>query len=896
MARISGGRILRSVGAVLVLAATLPFVCSGGPAAAVPPPTCGSSTVTVTRVSSPVLYLETGTTLNSMYAGYRIANSTGSAYSDLWVQLGGFGGTAKIKLATSESGLAHPGRVAAGASTTAFFYLTATEKVTSAETHTLSVYTTRPDLAGAAMCTSSFSLTSDTDIEAAANKVTSVTASPSTPQLGGRLTVTVIGDTGQMNNPATFAASPASYSTWPAGAFRLVGSSIVMTGGNSTTITDNLFPTGLAQSDTHYVATYTFAVTGTTATSTPVSPMNHISSGNQIKHTKTDTAYTALSPIPPPVNNTTLGLTVSPAGLPGGGTVTYTVPVQNAGTVDVTLDDITVTLPASVSVTAGTSAWNGSTITDPTVSGTTATFLGTLTVAAGTTRNLTFQATIPAPDGLYTASAFGHFISTTIDTTTSTGDSTPATATVVNSPPPTVTSLSPATGVTLGGTTVVITGTNLSGATAVHFGAVAVTSFTVDSNTQITATAPAGTGTVDVTVTTPIATSATVPGDQYTYTSPPAAPTPPALTSTGIGTADQTTTITIPTSGTATLLNGATPATSVTTSEGTYTLSGSTITFTPVLGFSGQAAPVTYRVADQYGQTGSSTYTPTVTKPTGPTPPALTSTGIGTADQTATVTIPTSGAATLLDGATPANTVTTAEGTYVLSGTTITFTPVLGFSGQAASPVTYRITDAYAQNGTNTYTPTVTKPGGPTPPALTSTGVGTAAQTATVTIPTSGAATLLDGSTPASSVTTAEGTYTLAGTTITFTPVLGFSGQAASPVTYRVTDAYAQNGTNTYTPTVTKPGGPTPPALTSTGVGTADQTTTVTIPASGTATLLDGATPANTVTTAEGTYVLSGTTITFTPVLGFSGQAASPVTYRITDAYAQNGSNTYTPT
>ncbi|WP_212758677.1 IPT/TIG domain-containing protein, partial [Paenibacillus sinopodophylli] len=67
---------------------------------------------------------------------------------------------------------------------------------------------------------------------------------------------------------------------------------------------------------------------------------------------------------------------------------------------------------------------------------------------------------------------------------------------------PTITSISPTAGPTTGGTTVTLTGTNLSGATAVTFGGTAATGFTVNSATQITATAPAGSGTVDVRVTT----------------------------------------------------------------------------------------------------------------------------------------------------------------------------------------------------------------------------------------------------------------------------------------------------------------------------------------------------------------------------------------------------------
>jgi len=86
---------------------------------------------------------------------------------------------------------------------------------------------------------------------------------------------------------------------------------------------------------------------------------------------------------------------------------------------------------------------------------------------------------------------------------------------------PTVTSITPTAGPTAGGTTVTITGTNLTGATTVKFGATNATSFTVNSATQITAISPAGTGTVDVTVTTAGGTSGTVALDQYTYVAAP---------------------------------------------------------------------------------------------------------------------------------------------------------------------------------------------------------------------------------------------------------------------------------------------------------------------------------------------------------------------------------------
>ncbi len=86
---------------------------------------------------------------------------------------------------------------------------------------------------------------------------------------------------------------------------------------------------------------------------------------------------------------------------------------------------------------------------------------------------------------------------------------------------PVVSKVAPREGPLEGGATVTITGANFGGASAVHFGGAAASSFTVDSQGEITATAPAGTGTVDVTVTTPSGTSGPTNADHYTYRTPP---------------------------------------------------------------------------------------------------------------------------------------------------------------------------------------------------------------------------------------------------------------------------------------------------------------------------------------------------------------------------------------
>src|SRR5450759_1697242 len=83
-------------------------------------------------------------------------------------------------------------------------------------------------------------------------------------------------------------------------------------------------------------------------------------------------------------------------------------------------------------------------------------------------------------------------------------------------PLPMVTSISPSGGSPTGGTPVTINGSGFTNAT-VSFGSTAATNVNVMSDSQITATSPAGNGTVDVTVTTPGGTSQTNGMDTFTY-------------------------------------------------------------------------------------------------------------------------------------------------------------------------------------------------------------------------------------------------------------------------------------------------------------------------------------------------------------------------------------------
>lgn len=206
---------------------------------------------------------------------------------------------------------------------------------------------------------------------------------------------------------------------------------------------------------------------------------------------------------------------VSPAGTEGVVHVVVTTPGGDSATG--TADEFTYAptpTVTSVSPAAGpTGGGNSVTIAGTGLTAATAVKFGA-TNATGFTVNSATQitATVPAGSGIVD-----------VTVTTAGGTSSVSLADKYSYvPAPVVTGINPASGPTAGGTSVVITGSNLTAASAVRFGGTAATSFTVNSSTQITATAPAGAvGAVDVTVTTAGGTSATHANDVFTYVAAP---------------------------------------------------------------------------------------------------------------------------------------------------------------------------------------------------------------------------------------------------------------------------------------------------------------------------------------------------------------------------------------
>ncbi len=231
----------------------------------------------------------------------------------------------------------------------------------------------------------------------------------------------------------------------------------------------------------------------------------------------------------------------SPAGT---GTVNVTVTTPN-GTSPVNAPSDQYTYNAAPTVTSVTPnngpAGGTNTVTvagSGFVSGSTSVVFGS---NAGTSVNVTTSSslTVVVPAGSGT-------VSVTVSTTGG-GTSAPLANAYTYNAAPTVTAVSPNNGPAGGTNSVTVSGTGFTGASAVDFGTSNPgTSISSVTATSLTVIAPSGTGTVDVTVTTPNGTSAiNAPSDQYTYN---AAPTVTSVTPNN-GPAGGTNTVTVGGSG-----------------------------------------------------------------------------------------------------------------------------------------------------------------------------------------------------------------------------------------------------------------------------------------------------------------------------------------------------------
>ena len=215
------------------------------------------------------------------------------------------------------------------------------------------------------------------------------------------------------------------------------------------------------------------------------------------------------------VNSPTSLTVVSPQG---GGTVDVTVETLSGTSATSAADKFTYTstppVPTITSVTPNQGTSDGA--AQVTVMGTG--FSTDSTILIGGVRPIGFNVLSVNEIFMVTAVQSAGVYDITVTNSSGTSPITAADKFTIAQGPPAVSSMAPTTGPGGGGTTVTFTGSGFLGATSVKFGATPATSFTVVSDTQLTAISPAGSGAVSVSLTTP---NGVTPAGTFTYQATP---------------------------------------------------------------------------------------------------------------------------------------------------------------------------------------------------------------------------------------------------------------------------------------------------------------------------------------------------------------------------------------
>ena len=341
------------------------------------------------------------------------------------------------------------------------------------------------------------------------------------------------------------------------------------------------------------------------------------------------------------------------------------------------------------------------------------------------------------------------------------------------------------------------------------------------------------------------------------------------------------------------------------TDQGTWTLTGTTVTFVPLVTFSGIATPVNYVVCNTISGSwapatppsscGSSTLNVTVSAPTAPAPIADSQTGqLG--DMLAYLPLTNDSGSSLSSTRmklcdvteTAPNCLSTSvvvadQGTWLLNTSTglVTFIPLALFYGDA-TPITYTGSDVVGATFSSTISASITPPTLPSAVADSASGVVTSSITVTPLVNDTGtgitaSSLFLCGTSETPPACTelgltvnGQGIWSVNQSTgeVTFTPESGFTG-AVTQVSYSVEDILSRATSSTLSISVTAISAPNNPDLdnaSDTGNSTSDELTNDSTPAVGASGVNDGDTVTMTATkgstTVSCTYVASSSDTT----------------------------------
>ena len=300
--------------------------------------------------------------------------------------------------------------------------------------------------------------------------------------------------------------------------------------------------------------------------------------------------------------------------------------------------------------------------------------------------------------------------------------------------------------------------------------------------------------------------------------------------------------------------------------HGTATIAGSTIVYTPAIGFSG-GDTFRYTIGDGHGGSASANVSVNIAAQPDRPPRAVDDTGSTTFGRPVTISV-------LANDSDPdgnplriASVTQPVGGTVTIDGNTLAFTPTAGFSGIAR--FTYTIDDGHG--GTATASVSVFVSARPNRLPLAVDDAATTAFNAPVTISVLANDSDPDGDALSISAVTppANGTASISGATIVYAPIAGFSG--TDRFTYTISDGHGGSATANVVVTVTPQPNRPPVAVDDTATTIAATPVTISVLANDSDPDGDALTIIGVTTPANGAVSATATQITYTPLARFIG-------------------------
>lgn len=470
-------QINKSTAIATALALLISLISTGAITAPANAATACATTNTTGNVSvdpshGSVFYIDTGVNprLDAAYVGYRVRNTTGSTMTNAWVSLSNFTGGV-IGLANVNDQYQKLPTIANNETKTVYFLLKANTSTKVAQVHDVKVFNSRPDIAGASplqTCSFTFNKVAET-IKAAANKVTAITVSDTTPEIGQLITITAKGATGTIGAGSADVGrilwfSPSAFSVFPTQSLRLESVRLVIAANNNfnnstdyrvyserllvntSILPDQSAPADLAQfnsnnatsldsgnrlkttADTlenkrYYLNEYKFRVIAR-APSVPLLPVAQISSGTQTKHTDLSSApssslNTSAATVSATITKSVLGNTFNlstDANYTNYFEVPFQITITRSGSTNFDLDEVVDTPGAGVVYKPGTVRLNGGTagISDPVKLSSESSmnpqpihFFGPFSISA-TTTTISYTMYVPKTVGTYSNTAVAY--------------------------------------------------------------------------------------------------------------------------------------------------------------------------------------------------------------------------------------------------------------------------------------------------------------------------------------------------------------------------------------------------------------------------------------------------------------------------------------------------------